>query len=327
MKYSIAPLGIQADGKEANGVVALANESAFQNSFFSRPLTDFAVGYTSQEEPLQELLDFIAPPVQVPDRLFQYDVQNGKVAFEAAMKGEDERALMGEFKVIDWLDSKATGSTISKGLTTFIDKDILEKMPRKLEEAVATLKMMQLRADIIRAMALLNTLATNTNKTWSSGSPTPDSDVKMAIKAARTALGVQPNKVLFGGGAWELRDKAFASQNTAGAFAGLMRMETDVARWYRVNRIHINDLVYEVPGTGKTPIVTDNKVFVFTGMQMPSTADTSNVKRFWSSVMGGGEWAVFVDETHSAELTKVTVYHRNAILSPNAVGVQSLTIS
>ena len=85
MKYSIAPLGIQADGKEANGVVALANESAFQGSFFSRPLTDFAVGYTSQEEPLQELLDFIAPPVQVPDRLFQYDVQNGKVAFEAAM--------------------------------------------------------------------------------------------------------------------------------------------------------------------------------------------------------------------------------------------------
>jgi hypothetical protein len=234
---------------------------------------------------------------------------------------------MGEFKVIDWLDSKATGSTISKGLTTFIDKDILEKMPRKLEEAVATLKMMQLRADIIRAMALLNTLATNTNKTWSSGSPTPDSDVKTAIKAARTALGVQPNKVLFGGGAWELRDKAFASQNTAGAFAGLMRMETDVARWYRVNRIHINDLVYEVPGTGKTPIIADAKVFVFTGNTMPSTMDASNVKRLWSPVVGGGEWAVFVDRTHSAELTKVSVYHRSTILSPNAVGVQSLTIS
>ena len=70
-----------------------------------------------------------------------------------------------------------------------------------------------------------------------------------------------------------------------------------------------------------------HKYFVFTGNTMPSTMDASNVKRFWSPVVGGGEWAVFVDRTHSAELTKVTVYHRSAIISPNTVGVQSLTIS
>ena len=326
MKFSLAPLGIMPAGNAEAGKIMMANESAFQNTFFSQPLTDFAVGYTSQEEPLQELLDFIAPPVQTK-RLFQYDVQNGKVAFEAVMNGEDERALMGEFKVVTWLDDKATGSTKSKGLTTFIDNDELEEMPYKLEEKVATLKMMLLRADLIRANALLNTLAVNTAKTWSSGTPTPDMDVKKAIKAARTALGMQPNRVLFGGGAWEDRESALANQNTAGAFAGLMRLESDVARFYRVRDIKINDLVYEVPGTGKTPIITDNKVFVFSGFTMPSTADTSNVKRYWSSVMGGGEWAVFVDKVTSAELTKVSVYHRSAILSPNTAGVQSLTIS
>ena len=325
MKFSLAPLGIQG-GNAAAGKVVLANESVFQDTFFSQPLTDFAVGYTSQEEPLQELLDFIAPPVQTP-RLFQYDVMNGQMAFEAAEKGEDERALMGEFKVVDYHDTKATGATKSKGLTTFLDNDELEEIPGKLEQKVAQLKMMLLRADIIRANALLNTLATNTAKTWSSGTPKPDIDMKMAIKAARTALGMQPNRVLFGGGAWELRDSALAGQNTAGAFAGLMRLESDVARFYRVRDIKINDLVYEIPGTGKTPIITDNKVFVFNGFTMPSTADTSNVKRFWSPVMGGGEWAVFVDKVTSAELTKVTVYHRSAILSPNTVGVQSLTIS
>lgn len=325
MKFSLAPLGIQG-GNAAAGKVVLANESVFQDTFFSQPLTDFAVGYTSQEEPLQELLDFIAPPVQTP-RLFQYDVMNGQMAFEAVEKGEDERALMGEFKVVDYHDTKATGATKSKGLTTFLDNDELEEIPGKLEQKVAQLKMMLLRADIIRANALLNTLATNTAKTWSSGTPKPDIDMKQAIKAARTALGMQPNRVLFGGGAWELRDSALAGQNTAGAFAGLMRLESDVARFYRVREIKINDLVYEIPGTGKTPIITDNKVFVFTGFTMPSTADTSNVKRFWSPVMGGGEWAVFVDKVTSAELTKVTVYHRSAILSPNTVGVQSLTIS
>ena len=326
MKFNLANLGIATSAKAENGHISLANESAFQNAFFSKPLTDFAVGYQNQEEPLQELLDFIAPPVQTT-RLFQYDVQNGKVAFEAAAKGEDERALMGEFKVVDWMDGKATGATKSKGLTTFIDNDILEEIPSKLEEKVATLKCMLLRADLIRANALLVSLATNANKTWSSGTPTPDMDVKAAINAARAALGQQPNRVLFGGGAWEARDTALAKQNSAGAFAGLMRLESDVARFYRVRDLKINDLVYDLPGTGKTPIIADAKVFVFTGNTMPSTMDASNVKRFWSPVVGGGEWAVFVDRTHSAELTKVTVYHRSAILSPNAVGVQSLTIS
>ena len=326
MKFNLVNLGIATTEKAQNGHISLANESAFQNAFFSRPLTDFAVGYHNEEEPLQELLDFIAPPVQTT-RLFQYDVANGKVAFEAAAKGEDERALMGEFKVVDWMDSKATGATKSKGLTTFIDNDILEEIPSKLEEKVATLKCMLLRADLIRANALLVSLATNTAKTWSSGTPTPDMDVKAAIKAARTALGQQPNRVLFGGGAWEARDTALAKQNTACAFAGLMRLESDVARFYRVRDIKINDLVYDLPGTGKTPIIADAKVFVFTGNTMPSTMDASNVKRFWSPVVGGGEWAVFVDRTHSAELTKVSVHHRSAILSPNAVGVQSLTIS
>ena len=326
MKYNLANLGIATTEKAKNGHISLANESAFQNAFFSKPLTDFAVGYQNQEEPLQELLDFIAPPVQTTP-LFQYDVQNGKIAFEAAANGEDERALMGEFKVVDWMDSKATGATKSKGLTTFIDNDILEEIPSKLEEKVATLKCILLRADLIRANALLVSLATNTAKTWSSGTPTPDMDVKAAIKAARQALGQQPNRVLFGGGAWEARDTALAKQNTAGAFAGLMRLESDVARFYRVRDIKINDLVYELPGTGKTPIIADAKVFVFTGNTMPSTMDASNVKRFWSPVVGGGEWAVFVNRTHSAELTKVTVYHRSAILSPNTTGVQSLTIS
>ena len=324
-KFNLAPLGISV-GEAKPGKITLANESAFQNAFLDRPLTDFAVGYEDQDEPLQQLLDHIAPGVQTP-RLFEYYVKNGKAAFAAVVDGSDERALMGEFKVVDFHDTKATGSTKSKGLTQFIDNDEIEAVPNKLEQVVADLKQMLLRADLIRANALLNTLATNTNKTWSSGTPTPDMDVKAAIKASRNALGQQPNRVLFGGEAWELRDTALAKQNTAGAFAGLMRLESDVARFYRVRDIKINDLVFELPGTGKTPIITDNKVFVFNGRSMPSLSDPSNIKRFWTPVIGGGEWAVFVDKTHSAELTKVTVYHRSEILSPNTTGVQSLTIS
>jgi pyridoxal/pyridoxine/pyridoxamine kinase len=72
--------------------------------------------------------------------------------------------------------------------------------------------------------------------------------------------------------------------------------------------------------------VTDNKVFVFSAYNEIATRDASNVKRFWSPVMGGGEWAVYVDET-AAEIIKLTVHHKNKIVSPNMLGVRTLTIS
>ena len=323
-KFSLAPLGISV-GAPTVGRVVLANESAFNNTFYSQPLTDFAVGYRNEEEDLQGMLDFIAPPVQAT-RKFQYGVMSNKAAFEAITDGSDERALQGEFKTVQAYDSIADGHTNSKGLTTLIDNDELEEVPGKLEEKIAWLKQLLLRADLLRANALLASLATNTNKTWSSGTPQPDVDVKKAVRAYRTACGVQPNKVLFGGGAWDLRDQALSGTNTAGGFAGLMRLEDGLARFVRVREIMVNELVYELP-SGKTPIITDNKVYIFEGQRMPSTRDASNVKRFWSPVMGGGEYAVFVDKTTMAELTKVTVFHRSAIVSPNTLGVQSLTIS
>lgn len=323
MKFSLAPLGISA-GNPAVGRVTLANESAFNNTFFSKPLTDFAVGYRNEEEDLQRMLDFIAPPVQTT-RKFQYAVQNNKAAFEAMNDGSDERALQGEFKTVQAYDSIADGHTVSKGLTTIIDNDELEEVPGKLEEKVAWLKQLLLRSDLIRANALLASLATNSAKTWSSGTPQPDIDVKKAVRAYRQACGVQPNKVLFGGGAWDLRDQALSGTNTAGGFAGLMRLEDGVARFVRVREIMVNDLIVELP-SGKSPIITDNKVYIFGGQSMPSTADASNVKRFWSPVMGGGEWAVYVDET-AAEIIKLTVHHKNKIVSPNTLGVRTLTIS
>ena len=210
-KFSLAPLGISV-GAPAVGRAVLANESAFNNTFFSKPLTDFAIGYRNEEEDLQKMLDFIAPGVQTT-RKFQYGVMNNKAAFEAITDGSDERALQGEFKVVQAYDSIADGHTVSKGLTTLIDNDELEEVPGKLEEKVAWLKQLLLRADLLRANALLASLATNTNKTWSSGTPQPDVDVKKAVRAYRIACGVQPNKVLFGGGAWDLRDQALSGTN------------------------------------------------------------------------------------------------------------------
>ncbi|MBO7686493.1 MAG: hypothetical protein J6V72_08920 [Kiritimatiellae bacterium] len=320
--YSLAPLGIQAT--PAKGVAALANESLFNNVFFSQPLTDFAVGYSNQEEALQEMLDYLAPAVRAP-RKFQYRVMNNKAAFEAVADGSDERALFGEFKVVTTHDGIVDDHTISKGLTTIIDKDELEDDPNVLEKRTAWLKQLQLRGDLLRTVALLNSLATNTAKTWSGSSGAPDMDLRAAIKASRESMGLQPNRVLYGGGAWDARLQLLDKQNTAGAFAGMMRLENELARFARVRDIRVNDLVYSVC-SGKQEIVTDSKVYIFSAYNEISTVDASNVKRFWSPVQGGGEWAVYVDDT-AAEIIKLTVHHKNKIVSPNTLGVRTLTIS
>ena len=321
--YNLADIGIRA-GAPSKGVATLANESLFNNTFFSQPLTDFAVGYRNQEEDLQAMLDYLAPAVKAP-RKFQYRVMNNKAAFDAITDGSDERALYGEFKVVTTHDGIVDDHTVSKGLTTIIDKDEREENPNVLEERTAWLKQLQLRADLLRAVALLNSLATNTAKTWSGSSGTPDMDLRAAIKASRESMGLQPNRALYGGGAWDARLALLDKQNTAGAFAGLMRLESELARYARLREIRVNDLVYSV-ASGKQEIVTDNKVFVFSAYNEISTRDASNVKRFWSPVMGGGEWAVYVDET-AAEIIKLTVHHKNKIVSPNTLGVRTLTIS
>ena len=71
-----AALGIRlVDGNLRPGEVGFANEAAFDAAFLSQPLTEFVVGNggTKREEKLQELLEFLAPAVQVP-RKFEFRV-------------------------------------------------------------------------------------------------------------------------------------------------------------------------------------------------------------------------------------------------------------
>ena len=47
--YDLRPLGIMPAGAAIQpGQVALANEDVFADTFFSQPMTDYAVGWASQ---------------------------------------------------------------------------------------------------------------------------------------------------------------------------------------------------------------------------------------------------------------------------------------
>jgi hypothetical protein len=62
----------QDTGNLTPGVACMANTSRFIEAHFSEPLTTYATGWRDPEG-LQDLLDFVAPPVEVPRR-FEYVV-------------------------------------------------------------------------------------------------------------------------------------------------------------------------------------------------------------------------------------------------------------
>ena len=150
--YDLRPLGIMPAGAAIQpGQVALANEDVFADTFFSQPMTDYAVGWASQQRWIRDLLDFLAPGVRTTRR-FEYRVANNAKAFAAAENDKDIRALYGEFALVEAIGTIQNGRTLSKGLTTIIDKDDEQENPQIVQQKVAWLMDMLLRAEVIRAM-------------------------------------------------------------------------------------------------------------------------------------------------------------------------------
>ena len=322
-KYSLESLGIVESGKLAPGRVALANEGAFNAAFLSQPLTDYAIGWKTEDNKLEELLEFLAPGVRVP-RKFEYHVGNNADAFAAVADGSDVRSLYGEYKLVKTTDDTANGKTVSKGFSTVLERDEERDVPNAREGKVAWLKRMLLRAEVIRAMALLNTAATNSAKTWTGSNGTlPDTDLMAAVDAFGDAVGIDANRVLLGSSAWTKRIGAYASKE-AKNFIPPATLQ-GLADFLGVEKIFKSSERYTT-GTGKSKLVTADCAFIFMGMAGATSEDPSTLKRFWTP-KEGGEWVVYVDEKYSDELIKITVAHTSQIALTCSTGVQKLTIS
>ena len=77
------------NGRLTPGQVALANESRFNASFYSEPLTAYAVGWRDQNH-IEETLDFLFPPVQA-GRRFEFKKADNAEAFYS--ETDDQRAI------------------------------------------------------------------------------------------------------------------------------------------------------------------------------------------------------------------------------------------
>lgn len=311
--------GLLGDQGEANqpGEIYLANEARFTSATFSQPLTTYSVGWTDKENILATL-NFIAPEVVVSRR---FEFKKSTNAEELLSETDDVRAIGSPFKRVEYKGTTVNEKTINKGLTIRIDKD--EMVDGDEERAVMRLKSRLFRNDLRRAVTILLAIDNaGTAKTWGSTGK-PDKDLMDAIQTAGDAAGLNPNRLLFGTAAWQLRYASYEAQATAGAFAGLSLTPDQVAAKLGLSGARVSQERFQSSATAKSKVVGSYAV-VFFGENGVGKDDPSSVKRFVTPV---GPEGVRVYRKEDDKFIDITVEHYSNLVNTSALGTAKLNIS
>lgn len=304
-------------GLQAPGSICAANESRFDAAHLSEPLTAFAVGWRDPNN-LQELLDFVAPPVMVGRR---FEFKQATNAEHFMTETDDVRAIGASFKRIEFSGTSVNAKTLNKGLTVRVDHD--EEVGGDWRERYVQLLLQRLlRNELRRAVSALDAEDTNANKVWGANA-NPDGDLREALKLATNASGIRPNKIVFGEGAWDLRADAYDQQNTAGAFRAAGLTPAEVARKLSLDGVQVIAARYQQSASAKSQILGD-QVFCFFAADGVMKDEPSNVKRFVTPA-DGGRFRVYVDE--QAKYTDISVEHYSQIVVTSNLGIRKLTVS
>lgn len=323
------PFGIltpSADHKV--GQVYLANEGAVDNQFLSEALTQYSVGWTSPDQKLEQLLkDLTGEPIVVSKR-FEFKKMNNAKAFASVENDEDVRAIGADFKLITVRGETVDAHTLSKGLTMRIDRDELNDDSAAEQRAVAYLKTLLLRGEIIRAFTGLSGAATGGNavsKTWGTGDSAADADadVMAHLQTLANDSGLLPNRAFYGATAWQKRFTTLrASANSAVAGSGTLTPE-QLAGLLAVDSVKVCNERYQA-SSGKSTLLTNNLVLLYNAQNSGVKDDPSNIKRFVTKV-NGADFAVFREE--KAAFVDITVAHQSVIAITSSLGVGKITVS
>ena len=306
----------------APGQIGLANATRFTESYFSEPLTTFAVGFKDPSN-LLSTLEFVAPRVSV-GRRFEYAADVNAEEFYS--EGDDIRSIGADFKRVEYKGTKTNSKTYNKGLTLRVDMDEVADQPNWREQKTAKLLRRLYRNELRRAIALLSANATNTAKTWDTTAlKDPDADLNTDLIAGAALLGFKVNRVLFGDTAWSKRFLSHRSQTVAGGFASSVMTPAQLAGLLGLEEVRISTERYSSSSTASTEIVSNLVIEFFANSGM-DTEDASNIKRFVSPVEGGGDVRVYEQQV-SAKLIDITVEHNSNIAVTSSTGLRKLTIS
>ena len=316
--FSEAPI-LPDLGPNANpvGQLCAANESRFTSTFYSEPLTAYTVGWTDPEN-LDALLEDLFPSIEV-GRRFEFKKADNAEAFLS--ETDDIRAIGASFKRVEFKGSSVNEKTHNKGLTIRVDHD--DEIGDGWQERYVQLLMQRLlRNDLRRGIALLDTAATNTNKTWSSATY-PDGDVRAALKAGADAIGVRGNVVVYGEAAFDRRLDVYEAQNTPYAGRAASMTLEQLAQKLMVDLVRIVKARYQSTATTKAAVVP-SVIYSYLALKGATKDDPSNVKRFVTPARGG-RFGVYVQEHE--KFTDISVEHYSNIVITGSAGVRKLTIS
>lgn len=319
----------QDNGNPAPGIACMANASRFTEAHFSEPLTTYATGWRDQEG-LLDLLDFIAPPVEVP-RKFEYATFVNTEAFLS--ETDDIRAIGADFKRVEYTQSKVTSTTLNKGLTYRVDLDNVDQNTNWREKIVSQLQLRVLRNDVRRAMALLVTAGASnaTTPNWgASGSALADIDPDGAVLAAainaNNTIGIPCNRVLYDLTAWSRRSQCLRSKASAAGFGSANIDVNQVAQLCGLQAGMIARHTYQSSPSAKTGVVGGTYVLVFLANNSASIDDPSHIKRFVTQTMGGTMVRVYEQQV-SMKLIDITVEMYSRPVATSTLGVQRIAPS
>ncbi|MDR1304470.1 MAG: hypothetical protein LBK76_04520 [Verrucomicrobiales bacterium] len=316
---TFAPLHSDNGGADLQpGLLYLPNDSRFNSSYLSEPLTAYATG-VKVDQRVQQALDFIAPQVDVARNFEFFQNVEGESFYTDA---DDERAIGAAFKEVKYSGKKNLGKTRNHGLTMILDDDE-EGIPGFKERKVAKLKNRVLMNSLMRAYAaLLAATGAGTGSVWGAGTD-PDALLMQAVKAGTDDRGIAPNALLLGRAAWLARFLAYrgSKSNTTWQLSTMVLQQ--VAELTGMTASQFIDARYAVTKTTKAEVVGSVAIGFFS-QNAPDLDDPSTVKRFVTPISGG--LRVF-EQRLDAKRTAITVEHYESIIGFGGAGTFRLNVS
>lgn len=318
--------GSDPGGGYQGGEIFFANDSRFLETYFSEPLTNYAVGWRDPNN-IEETVNFFAPPVTV-GRRFEWKAAVNAEEFLSEVV-DDERAIGADFKSVKYTATDVTDKTLNRGLTYIADLDNVTGTNWQNQKVAKLLRRLW-RNRLRRAITAINAASVVVPYTWDKTmGVNPDQDVRNELVAAANISGIRPNRVAYGDSAYNNRLAAFGAQNNPAGYVGYMQNPLEsIAAALLVDEVIISKERYQSGAAAKSEIVGNN-VFAFFAEDGVDTEDPSNVKCFLSSFdeeQGGGLVRVYVQQI-SSKLMAITVEMYEKIVITYSGGIRQLQIT
>jgi hypothetical protein len=328
-----------ADGAVRPGQIhALSNDSRFTEAYFSEPLTTFATGYKDPNN-IEATLEFFAPRLQVPGRLFEWKKWSNAEEFFTEV--DDVRAIGGDFKRVEYTGIDQTGKTFNKGLMMRVDLDqVADRGPGWENRYVGKLMRRLMRNELRRALALLSAAAVNTGKVWnvaSTQTADPDNDIVAESVLSANQVGFSFNRIGYGHTAWSMRFGQLRGNANAAKFTTAGYTPEQLASLFNVDQVYVSKERYQSAAAAKAEVV-GSLVLMFFAAADQDIEDPSNIKRFVSPppnmgtdiksqrAPGGLDVNVYIHQI-SPKLVDIYVEHYSNMVMTSTLGVRQFTIT